>query len=154
MSSSTPLPPHPRPLPQGEGETHPAHCVDERAESPHDCRRFSLSPRVRGNGASSSRVASILTLLLTLITAHCLLITSTNAAPAPFELKDGDRVVFLGDTFIEREQYYGWIELMLTTRFSDRNVTFRNLGWSADTPAGDSRFGLSLLQAGKEPPDE
>ncbi|NJM55736.1 MAG: hypothetical protein HC841_07415, partial [Verrucomicrobiae bacterium] len=74
--------------------------------------------------------------------------------PAPFELKDGDRVVFLGDTFIEREQYYGWIELMLTTRFPDRNVTFRNLGWSADTPAGDSRFGLSVLQAGKEPKDE
>jgi lysophospholipase L1-like esterase len=94
--------------------------------------------------------------------ALCLLLVSlfrcefAVAAPPtpPFELREGDRVVFLGDTFIEREQYYGWIELMLTTRFPDRNVTFRNLGWSADTPAGDSRFGLSLLQAGKEPPDE
>ena len=74
--------------------------------------------------------------------------------PAPLELKDGDRVVFLGDRFLEGEQYQGWIELMLTTRFPDRAVTFRNLGWSADTPAGDSRFGLSLLQAGKEPADE
>ncbi len=92
--------------------------------------------------------------LFSLITAHGSLITAAQAAPAPFELKDGDRVVFLGDTFIEREQYYGWIELMLTTRFPDRNVTFRNLGWSADTPAGDSRFGLSLLQAGHEPADE
>src|SRR5258707_8526426 len=43
---------------------------------------------------------------------------------------------------------------MLTTSFPDRNITFRNLGWSADTPAGDSRFGLSLLQAGLEPSDE
>jgi putative heme-binding domain-containing protein len=94
--------------------------------------------------------------LLSLVLASLVLGHSAVAAdkPAPFELKDGDRVVFLGDTFIEREQYYGWIELMLTTRFPDRNVTFRNLGWSADTPAGDSRFGLSLLQAGKEPPDE
>src|SRR5687768_16753176 len=74
--------------------------------------------------------------------------------PAAFELKDGDRVVFLGDGFIEGEQYHGWIELMLTSRFADRNITFRNLGWSGDTPTGDSRFGLSLLQAGKEPPDE
>ena len=74
--------------------------------------------------------------------------------PVPFELREGDRVVFLGDTFMEREQQFGWIELMLTTRFPDRNVTFRNLGWSADTPAGDSRFGLSLLQAGHEPADE
>ncbi|WP_414662227.1 PVC-type heme-binding CxxCH protein [Horticoccus sp. 23ND18S-11] len=76
------------------------------------------------------------------------------AAETPFELKDGDRVVFLGDTVVEREQYHGWVELMLTTRFADRAITFRNLGWSADTPAGDSRFGRSLLQAGKEPADE
>ena len=73
---------------------------------------------------------------------------------APFELRDGDRVVFLGDTLIEREQHYGWIELMLTTRFPDRNVTFRNLGWSADLPNGESRLGLSLGQAGTEPPGE
>ncbi len=70
--------------------------------------------------------------------------------PAPFELKDGDRVIFLGDTFIEREQHHGWIELMLTTRFPDRNVTFRNLGWSADLPNGESRLGLSLGQAGND----
>src|SRR6476646_11039747 len=75
-------------------------------------------------------------------------------AAASFELRDGDRVVFLGDTLIEREQHFGYLELALTTRFPDRDVTFRNIGWSADTPAGDSRFGLSLLQAGLEPPDE
>jgi putative heme-binding domain-containing protein len=79
---------------------------------------------------------------------------SSRAAEPAFTLRDGDRVVFLGDTFIEREQYHGWIETMLTSRFADRAVTFRNLGWSGDTPAGDSRFGLSLLQAGKEPADE
>src|SRR6185436_4242480 len=61
-----------------------------------------------------------------------------------FELRNGDRVVFLGDTLMEREQYYGWIEVMLTTRFPNRNVTFRNLGWSADLPDGTSRMGLSL----------
>ena len=77
------------------------------------------------------------------------------AAPAPrFELRDGDRVVFLGDTLVEREQYHGWIELMLTARAADRRVTFRNLGWSADTPTGTSRTGLSLIQAGREPADE
>jgi putative heme-binding domain-containing protein len=75
-------------------------------------------------------------------------------AEAAFELRDGDRVAFLGDAFAEREQYEGWIELAATTRFPDRSVTFRNLGWSADTPAGDSRCGLSLLQAGHEPPEE
>jgi glucose/arabinose dehydrogenase len=90
---------------------------------------------------------------ITVLALACAAVTSTRAA-APFELKDGDRVIFLGDTLIEREQHYGWIELMLTTRFPDRNVTFRNLGWSADTPAGESRLGLSLTQAGNEPAGE
>ncbi len=80
-------------------------------------------------------------------------VLSAETSPR-FELRDGDRVVFVGDTLIEREQYHGWVELMLTSRFPDKNVTFRNLGWSGDTPAGDSRFGLSLLQAGKEPANE
>ncbi len=62
------------------------------------------------------------------------------AAPAkPFDLRDGDRVVFLGDTLMEREKDFGYIELMMTLRFPERNVTFRNLGWSADTPVGISR---------------
>ena len=75
-------------------------------------------------------------------------------AESRFEFRDGDRVALLGDAFIEREQYEGWIELAATTAFPDRTVTFRNLGWSADTPAGASRAGLSPLQAGMEPPDE
>ena len=90
-------------------------------------------------------------LLSSLLLLHSLCFAATQNS---FELADGDRVVFLGDTLIEREQQFGWLELMLTTSFPDRNVTFRNLGWSADTPAGDSRFGLSLLQAGLEPSDE
>ena len=84
----------------------------------------------------------------------CVALMLPVRAAAPFELKDGDRVIFLGDTLIEREQHYGWIELMLTTRFPDRNVTFRNLGWSADLPNGESRLGLSLRQAGHEPEGE
>ncbi|MCW1915733.1 HEAT repeat domain-containing protein [Luteolibacter sp. GHJ8] len=83
-----------------------------------------------------------------------LLPLSALHAEAAFELRDGDRVAFLGDAFAEREQYEGWIEMAATTRFPDRAVTFRNLGWSADTPAGDSRCGLSLLQAGHEPAGE
>ncbi|QJE94737.1 PVC-type heme-binding CxxCH protein [Luteolibacter luteus] len=89
--------------------------------------------------------------LLPLLWLPCI---STLHAQLKFELQDGDRVAFLGDAFSEREQYEGWIELAATTRFADRNVSFRNLGWSADTPNGDSRCGLSLLQAGLEPEGE
>ncbi len=61
------------------------------------------------------------------------------AVPEPFEFKDGDRVLFIGDTFFEREAEYGHIETRLTAAFPDRNVTFRNLAWAADTPMGRSR---------------
>jgi len=97
----------------------------------------------------------ILLPVLTLIASVASL--SAQAAgrpPAPFELRSGDRVILLGDTLIEQDQYHGWVEVMLTSRFPQENVTFRNLGWSADTPSGTSRFGLSLKQAGREPEDE
>ena len=77
------------------------------------------------------------------------------AAPLPlFQLKDGDRVAFLGDTLIERMQEFNYLELRLTTAWLKRNIIFRNIGWSGDTPRGVSRAGLSLLQAGREPDGE
>ncbi len=113
--------------------------------------------RLAGHSSSFKIIMrSALSKFLCAFISLLILCATSRAAdkPAPFELREGDRVVFLGDTFMEREQQFGWIELMLTTRFPDCNITFRNLGWSADTPAGDSRFGLSLLQAGHEPADE
>ena len=65
---------------------------------------------------------------------------TASAADAPkFELKDGDRVLFIGDTFFEREGDYGHIETRLTAAFPDRSVTFRNLAWAGDTPMGKAR---------------
>lgn len=57
----------------------------------------------------------------------------------PFTLEDGDSVVFLGGTFIERAQRYGWLETELQARYPDRKLRFRNLGWSADTTLSESR---------------
>jgi putative heme-binding domain-containing protein len=94
-------------------------------------------------------VLAVFFALLALPTAH-----STPRASDALALRSGDRVVLLGDTLIEREQFSGWVELMLTSRFPAADVRFRNLGWSADTPAGASRTGLSLRQAGREGPDE
>jgi len=68
-----------------------------------------------------------------------LLLPPRSAAAEPFELKDGDRVLFIGDTFFEREVDYGHIETRLTAAFPDRNLTFRNLAWAADAPTGRSR---------------
>lgn len=61
------------------------------------------------------------------------------AEPASALLRDGDRVVLVGDTLIEREQSYGHLETEILRLAPDVRLTFRNLGWSADTPAGRSR---------------
>src|SRR6184192_2305264 len=73
--------------------------------------------------------------------AFCLalFLPARAATNEPFELRDGDHVLFIGDTFFEREADYGYIETRLTARFPDRNITFRNLAWAADTPMGRSR---------------
>ena len=39
----------------------------------------------------------------------------------------------------EREQRYGYWEMALTARFPDKDVQFRNLGWSGDTVWGQAR---------------
>jgi lysophospholipase L1-like esterase len=63
------------------------------------------------------------------------------SAADSFTLKEGDRVVLIGSTLIEREQRYGYWETALTERYP--GVTFRNLGWSGDTVSGiaQARFG-------------
>ena len=41
-----------------------------------------------------------------------------------FRLVDGDRVILLGSTMIEREGSYGYLETALTTAFAKRNIIF------------------------------
>jgi lysophospholipase L1-like esterase len=65
--------------------------------------------------------------------------SATQPVAKPFDLVDGDRVVFLGGTFIEREAKWGYIETALTSRFPDRNITFRNLGYAGDTVRCEAR---------------
>lgn len=59
--------------------------------------------------------------------------------PPRFELNNGDRVVFLGNSLFENDLQFGYLEFLLTTRFADRDLTFRNLGWSGDTVFGEAR---------------
>ncbi|HEY7156034.1 MAG TPA: SGNH/GDSL hydrolase family protein, partial [Gemmataceae bacterium] len=65
-----------------------------------------------------------------------------------FTLRDGDRVVLVGNTLIEREQRYGYWETALTRRYPDKSITFRNLGWSGDTVFGDARAGFGTQADG------
>ncbi|MBL8808529.1 MAG: hypothetical protein JNM43_00005, partial [Planctomycetaceae bacterium] len=57
----------------------------------------------------------------------------------PFVLEDGDHVALVGATFIERAQLFEHLEATLTGTLGSKKVTFRNLGWSADTTFAESR---------------
>ena len=75
-------------------------------------------------------------------------VSRAREEPKPFEFKQGDRIVLVGDTFIERDQRYGYLETLLTLAHPELNLTFRNLGWSGDTVAGLSRAGFDPPEAG------
>jgi lysophospholipase L1-like esterase len=76
------------------------------------------------------------------------LANSQASAVEPFALADGDRVVLIGSTLIEREQRYGYWETALTARFAAKHVLFRNLGWSGDTVFGHARAGFGSVADG------
>lgn len=80
---------------------------------------------------------------------NCLLVPLLLAA-APFELKDGDRVVWIGSAIAEREQKYGHWETALLSQWPDRKITFRNLGWSGDTVEGIARASFDPQAKGYE----
>ncbi|HXL16011.1 MAG TPA: hypothetical protein VN961_00670, partial [Streptosporangiaceae bacterium] len=64
-----------------------------------------------------------------LLSLGLLPLAPAHAAEAEgFKLVDGDRVVLVGSTLIEREQRYGYWETALTRCYPKANITFRNLG--------------------------
>ena len=70
-----------------------------------------------------------------LLSCAVLAVYCSLAAPAsagPLELKKGDKIVYIGNTLAEREQYFGRFETLLHSRFPDHELVVRNLGWSAD----------------------
>ena len=85
--------------------------------------------------------------LASILVAYSMLLTSVDSS-VPLHLKDGDRIVLVGGTLIEREQRYGYWETALTLLHPELNLQFRNLGWSGDTVFGDARAGFGTTADG------
>ena len=72
-----------------------------------------------------------------ILTTLCLL-TLANTVQA-LEFNDGDKILLLGNTFIERAQKYSYLETAITAANPGKHLTFRNAGWSGDTVFGHAR---------------
>ncbi len=90
--------------------------------------------------------------ILVAIVCFPFLVTHSTVAEE-FELKNGDRVVFLGSEYVEQQIKHNFFEAAIAQRWPDRKIVFRNLGWSGDTPSGiargyfgDAREGFSRLK--------
>lgn len=76
-----------------------------------------------------SRIACLLVCTLALLFAK----SAQAADQKPLQLVDGDRIALVGNAFIDRMQDDGYLETLLTRRFPQVHLVFRNLGWAGDT---------------------
>ncbi len=73
---------------------------------------------------------------------HC--ISGFLSAQQEFYLKDGDTVVFYGDSITERRIYSSFTEAYVLTRFPKLKVRFVHSGWAGDTVAGGDGGSLQV----------
>jgi lysophospholipase L1-like esterase len=57
-------------------------------------------------------------------------------AEGPFAIKEGDRIVFYGDSITDQRLYTTFVETFIVTRFPTLNVTFVHSGWGGDRVTG------------------
>jgi lysophospholipase L1-like esterase len=80
----------------------------------------------------TKRLGLLSMLLLAVFALHA----QQAAVPADFQIVDGDRVVFYGDSITEQRLYSTDIEVFILTRFPDRHVTFFHSGVGGDRVSG------------------
>src|SRR6267142_4256126 len=82
------------------------------------------------------------------LAAALVIVSATLGQAPPLELKKGDHIAIVGNTLAERMQHHGWLETLITFRFPQHDLSFRNLGFSGD------ELTLRLRSAGFGSPDE
>ncbi len=77
-----------------------------------------------------------------------LIVVLASSVPAAeksgFYLKDGDRVVFYGDSITDQRLYTTFVETYAVTRFPKMNLTFVHSGWGGDRVGGGGGGAIDL----------
>ena len=66
-------------------------------------------------------------------------VLSQSIVSPDFSFQPKDRIALVGDTLLEREQTWGYLETAITARHPAHDLVFRNFAWSGDNPLGQSR---------------
>jgi lysophospholipase L1-like esterase len=85
-----------------------------------------------------------LTSRITALTLLAFLLASACAAQNTFYLRDGDRVVFYGDSITAQRLYTVFTETYVVTRFPRLNVSFVHSGWGGDRVTGGGGGDIEL----------
>jgi lysophospholipase L1-like esterase len=80
---------------------------------------------------------SIYTPIILLLTSFILLAACTSENSLSF--KQNEKVIFLGNAFFENAIDNGEIETAFSLCFPNKNITFRNIGWSGDNVYAHAR---------------
>lgn len=75
------------------------------------------------------------------------LVMTVCIAQDAFYLKDGDRVVFYGDSITDQRLYTTFVETYAVTRFPGRKITFIHSGWGGDRVTGGGGGGVRVRLA-------
>ena len=76
---------------------------------------------------------------MNLRTVLLIVFAALHAHANPLPLQQGDRLLLLGATFIERDGNYGHLETHLMLQHPEKDLVVRNIGWSGDNVFGESR---------------
>jgi lysophospholipase L1-like esterase len=68
--------------------------------------------------------------------ALIIFVGAASAQQGDFYLKNGDRVVFYGDSITDQRLYTAFVETYVVTRWPELDVTFIHSGWSGDRVTG------------------
>lgn len=76
----------------------------------------------------------------TLLAGTCLDLPAQRLSNQPqLEFKPNERILFLGSSLFENELKNGYLEYAISSRWPDKDLTFRNLGWTGDNVFAEAR---------------
>ncbi len=78
----------------------------------------------------------IITVAALLFVSSSSLISAENTGDSPVPFKEGEKILFLGDSIIRGGGWHSMVSLFYETRFPEKRITWLNAGISGDTAAG------------------